>query len=320
MGPFVVLQLLLLLLLWWWPVVATSVSLNFSVAMPGCQEKCGNITVPYPFGFGASNCYRPGYQLICNHSYNPGPKLFTFSQYQALQVFSVSIEGQLQTLSVLARDCYGISGENTFNFDPLNWLGGPFTYSDTENRFTVLGCDTVATISDWQNNWNFSSGCILACNSQNFVNNGTCSIGCCQTLIPKGYKYLYINITSYHNHTDIWSFNPCGSAFLVGKDWLNFSLSSLSDGFNVTIQELPVVLDWAIEWSDQNKTKNHSCLNEPSYACGNNSNCSESKNGLGYSCNCTKGYQGNPYLPVGCQGNPFPPLSFSLPYLYNFFF
>ncbi|XP_042513867.1 wall-associated receptor kinase 2-like [Macadamia integrifolia] len=288
-NPFMVLVLQILLL---WPV-ATSSSMISSMAIPGCQDKCGNITVPYPFGFGAANCYRKGFQLTCNDSYNP-PKLFLWHK----EVLNVSLQGQVQIQSFLAQDCYKKSGDQLFRYEPYFNLDGPFTFSDTENRFTVLGCDTIASIGGLSQE-NFSSGCSLACSNGNVVTNGSCSIGCCQTSIPKGYKFFNISITSNYNHTNVWSFNPCGYAFLVDYKSLNFSVSYLFSDFNVTKgRQLPVVLDWAIEWT---ANSSQSCQDQTSYACSKNSNCYNSKNGQGYSCSCFSGYQGNPYLPNGCQ-------------------
>lgn len=39
-----------------------------SLAKPGCQEICGKITVPYPYGIGPG-CYRhKSFEVMCNES------------------------------------------------------------------------------------------------------------------------------------------------------------------------------------------------------------------------------------------------------------
>ncbi|XP_078167306.1 wall-associated receptor kinase 3-like [Carex rostrata] len=63
-------------------------------------------------------------------------------------------------------------------------------------------------------------------------------------------------------------------------------------------QSMPVVFDWAIG----NETCEIANGNRSSYACiSNNSVCIDSSNGPGYFCNCSAGYDGNPYLKGGCQ-------------------
>jgi hypothetical protein len=83
----------------------------------------------------------------------------------------------------------------------------------------------------------------------------------------------------------------------------NFSTTYINTTkFNDTNAGLvPMVLDWAIRNESscdvvrQNKTGTYACLSA-------NSKCADSINGPGYMCSCSEGYQGNSYLPGGCQG------------------
>ncbi|XP_010277596.1 PREDICTED: wall-associated receptor kinase 5-like [Nelumbo nucifera] len=289
--PVLLLQLLFLL-----PMAAISSAL--ALAKPSCEEKCGDITIPYPFGFGDSSCYRKSYEVTCNHNFNP-PKPFLLNSN--IEVLNISLLGQLRTRGFLSYDCYNQLGNSTnrsrasFNLADL-----PYTFSDTKNKFTAMGCDTIALLTA-SGGRNFTGGCsMLSSDLQNLVNGSCSGIGCCQTSIPKGFKYFDVVLSSAFNHTQVSIFNPCSYAFLVDSEWFNFSVPDIMgymDFYNINGGMVPIVLDWAIE--------NYTCANaltsDPNYACGKNSECFNSPNGLGYLCNCSQGYQGNPYLENGCQ-------------------
>ena len=41
---------------------------------PGCPDKCGNMSIPFPFGL-MPGCFREGFQVTCDHSVDP-PRAF----------------------------------------------------------------------------------------------------------------------------------------------------------------------------------------------------------------------------------------------------
>ncbi|GKV33345.1 hypothetical protein SLEP1_g41868 [Rubroshorea leprosula] len=103
--------------------------------------------------------------------------------------------------------------------------------------------------------------------------------------------------------TQAWDFNPCCYAFLAQQDWFDLTVSHLWNFTNNTglnfkgFASSPVVLDWVVGLETCEEAKK----NSTAYSCGENSFCSDSPNGPGYRCHYNQGYQGNPYLPQGCQ-------------------
>ncbi|XP_034928592.1 putative wall-associated receptor kinase-like 16 [Populus alba] len=91
-------------------------------AKPGCQDNCGNVSVPYPF----------------------------------------VLEGTVTVGIEAAFDCYDRTGRTTDFVSQAITLGsGPFTFSDTRNVFTVIGCDAYA----WMTNYEVTYGaaCLSLC-------------------------------------------------------------------------------------------------------------------------------------------------------------
>lgn len=129
------------------------------------------------------------------------------------------------------------------------------------------------------------------------MNNGSCSSsGCCQAPIAEGVTDFILLVSSVENHSKVHSFSPCSYGFVVEEKALKFSSLDLTNFENKTV---PVVLDWAVG----NETCEEAKRNSTSFACiAKNSTCYASNNGGGYRCNCSSGFEGNPYLVDGCKG------------------
>ncbi|KAF5199371.1 wall-associated receptor kinase 2-like, partial [Thalictrum thalictroides] len=141
------------------------------------------------------------------------------------------------------------------------------------------------------------AGCFSICNN-NSIKDPTqiekevvpcLDYGCCQTKIPKGLKYLKINLTSFSDHRNIYDSNPCDYAFLT--DGTNNAYLVKGPENRVRSQ---IVLDWAIGNTPCEESKS---------ICGPNTNCINSNySSGGYGCSCRQGYTGNPFITdEGCQ-------------------
>ncbi|GFS34960.1 wall associated kinase 5 [Actinidia rufa] len=248
--PLIFLQLVLAWLL-------GAASMAASQALSGCENRCGNISIPYPFGT-REGCYINSQFLVTCNAFNNPPKLWL--RQTNIEVTDIFLWGGLRISSWISYLCY-------------NARGGPGDYRSEHNTLCLSFCDTI-----------------------NAVINGSCSsIGCCQTSIPKEVRSFNITIKSYDNRRSMQDFNPCSYAFIAEEAAYNFSSLDLANLQNR--EKLPVMLDWAVG----NETCDEARKNQTSYACKENSECYNFDNGPGYRCNCSEGYDGNPYLSNGCQ-------------------
>ncbi|XP_074275224.1 wall-associated receptor kinase 5-like [Silene latifolia] len=295
-------DLLLLFLCFSMAKAALSTDNDPPISKPGCQTKCGNLTVPYPFGIGVGQdgllCALSSHYIVtCNTTFSPAKPFIGTGNLDITEI----IDTKIRIKNSVDRRCYNSqlykAGKTWIDLREY-----PMVFSDTENKFTAVGCNTFAVIGGVRGQ-NFISGCIATCSNSSVVTDGSCSgIGCCQTAIPKGVKSYEIGLKELINDTDVFNYNPCSYGFLAEYKTFIFNVTDLNDiGFkNRTRDSVPVVLDWYI---GEGQTCAVAKRNKSSYACQANTNCSEFVSGSskGYRCSCLSGYQGNPYLgPAGC--------------------
>ncbi|XP_041994948.1 wall-associated receptor kinase 4-like, partial [Salvia splendens] len=165
------------------------------ISLPGCPDRCGNLSIPFPFGVGSGCSLDPSFNISCDNLANP-PKahLISVKNTELIEIkeFQVRIN-----LAYLVWSCYtqtgidGLDGGFIVNYDISG--GGQYTFSDG-NRVIAIGCDDSVAFNGKASGRNFAGGCTTVCDS----NNGSAAIcpdgsdaneigsGCCQTPIPKG--------------------------------------------------------------------------------------------------------------------------------------
>ncbi|KAL6206464.1 hypothetical protein ACLB2K_023712 [Fragaria x ananassa] len=266
-------------------------------AKPGCTDHCGNLPIPYPFGIEHDYCYMSkDFSVHCDTSAEP--PIATWGDGNIV-ITNISLaEGEMQIPHFVANDCYNSQGVHS-NLRTDLWVR-PFTVSHTRNKFIAVGCDTYAIFRGYRadEEW-LMSGCMSICDNRESVEQSCSGVGCCKTDIPIGLFNNTVRLDSYYNHTYVLDFNPCSYAFIVEEGNFTFSPNtSFQDLSN--IKKLPMILNWEIgEVSCDEAQK------KDDYACKANSKCVNrtiSNDRSGYICQCLEGYQGNPYLPDGCQG------------------
>ncbi|TYI92752.1 hypothetical protein E1A91_D02G093000v1 [Gossypium mustelinum] len=169
--------------------------------------------------------------------------------------------GNIEVINVSTDGHYDCYNTSYRNWFFYSFRLSKFLINNNKNKFTAIGCDTYAVTS-----------------------------------IPKDVRSYNISLRSYANHTNVLPENHCSYAFVAEVDSYTFSASDLR-GFEFQSRQFPITLDWNIG----NTSCNEANMDVNNFACKEYSKCVDSENNSGYLCKCLEGYEGNPYLPNGCQ-------------------
>ncbi|VAI54143.1 unnamed protein product [Triticum turgidum subsp. durum] len=307
------------------------------VERPGCQDMCGNISIPFPFGMGKPRCFLPGFKVTCDTSSSNRPRLFLaynisgpFQRTSALN--HTSTKGgtgsggntnavELMDISVAdneARVYIGVSSDCSTNGsrhflakfqDIVLGDDGPFLLSATHNVLIGVGSNVESMmVTSFGERGKETKAYMPSCLSNlmrrlQYATDGTCSgLGCCLAALPPNAPPLTnFGVGFMPRPNYLWKTNPCFYGMLAEKSRYNFSTHDLN-GIEVLYPEgVPVVLDFAIRnlgWCPPEGQQQ-----PPGYACvSSNSTCVNTTRGNDYVCKCLEHYHGNPYITDGCHG------------------
>ncbi|XP_062079049.1 wall-associated receptor kinase-like 10 isoform X2 [Humulus lupulus] len=249
-------------------LMARSSTVLAIVAKPGCPEKCGDVTIPFPFGIGSSssnNCFlNKWFEISCRNSTTP------FLDQTQLQVLNISLyDKRVQVRSPISFfNCANKTSKRSANL-----TGSPFYYS-FYNQFIAISCGAFAKLEIrsgkevYQNGCTSSSStCSSSFSSSNNIDFSNCDDGikCCRTSFKGGdnFKISMDNDSSTTlatNHDNEY----CKYAFVIDP---NYKTSHDDDDLDYYV---PVRLSWNI-----------------------NNRISR--------CVCHHGFRGSAYIQDGCQ-------------------
>ncbi|XP_042016474.1 uncharacterized protein LOC121764531 [Salvia splendens] len=282
---------------------------------PNCPDRCGNVTIPYPFGVGSGCSLGYSFNITCNTSTTPPKPYLNIKKYN-LEVVEIRADNptriRIRYPYLIYGVCYNLtSGNKTWREE--NYIDLSETqYTLSENNWlTTIGCDDFPAVTTNRGQEYYLDACVGFC-SRNRSTVGVCpnnddsnsvGEGCCRVPIAKGTWFLYMgldDLTKIVNRTRLF---PCSYGFVkekgsIKKPAYEYDLSILRQQQTSKKSQWPQVvsLDWRI--GDQNCSRAR--LNS-TYACQANSHCVDfCAETSGYLCNCSQGYTGNPYLYQGC--------------------
>uniref|UniRef100_A0A6N2JYP0 Protein kinase domain-containing protein n=1 Tax=Salix viminalis TaxID=40686 RepID=A0A6N2JYP0_SALVM len=251
------------------------------LAKPNCPDRCGNISIPYPFGIG-KDCYmEESFDVECDETSTP-PRAF-------LRRIDMELENITLTGGALVKGQYrDLWRHEVLSF---NLEGTPFILRF--NYFIAVGCNTRAGL--WTKNGTTEhTVCDSICSNGSSITNirpenGDCSDeeDCCQDMYFP--SFLHVFNTSFESiETGKQGSDGQKLVFLADRQWFDSKIKSAQDINKLPNTTVPVSLVWLL--NNNSWPYNEDTMDCRMFYTINSTSLST------FNCSCSEGYEGNPYI------------------------
>ena len=286
-------------------LLASSATNYRPVAKPGCEAKCGSVTIPFPFGIGSNCSIDKWFEIECVNNSRPYLK-----------------DGKIEVLNINLTSNQYIQVRNPISFHncanktatkAVNFTGTPF-YISSDNIFVAVSCDVLAKLHSNSGRIFSESWCASTCSSGDNVDADKIStsgyrtscngIDCCEVTSTRSIMdAIDISFDTRTSTSTAHDNDPCKFAFIVDREyWYEYKNHSTSFTRIRNMDSVPLTLQWLLNYSDYNifntdmsTSKTIYCYNPNSFSSGD----STYRKGPPLRCSCD-GFRGNPYLIDGC--------------------
>lgn len=264
-----------------------------SIGLARCKNRCGNLTIEYPFGIGPG-CFRNSdFELICDDATHP-PKLFLCDGTTQLSRNIVTTDDMspqvfsYENLLIPINISYTIPMRSGVDVYDMHWYSPGKSFPLHGAKLNIIGCDFDAYLVDGDTDSSGNS-CTSSCPAEvnadmeaGQICNGT---GCCSVYLDSfqdGPIHRFHIRFVRHAKSKLKSHKTTGTSI-----WDRINITSSHAGLQWSIVDQPKCAD-----AKENKT---------SYACISEDSMCIQVDEIGYYCSCNDGYGGNPYILDGCS-------------------